>query len=159
MKQEFPGLRWLIAGGGPGEGGLRRLIEEVRVESVVTLLGAVPRERMDEYMTACDVFVLWSGYEGLSHVLLEAMRAGRAIVASDAGGNSELIETGQSGRVVPWRDDPALGRAIAELCRDASERERLGRGATAAASRFSWPAMVESTLTLLQRTAAKNSRG
>jgi len=160
MKEEFPRVRWLIAGGGPGEEGLRRLRQDVGAESVVTLLGAVPRERMDEYMTACDLFVLWSGYEGLSHVLLEAMRVGRAIVASDAGGNPELIETGRSGRLVAWRDDPALGRALAELCRDAGERERLGRGAAAAASRFSWPAMVESTLDLLQRMAAKDfSRG
>jgi len=160
MKQEFPRLRWLIAGGGPGEEGLRRLIEEVEAKSAVTLLGAVARERMAEYMAACDLFVLWSGYEGLSHVLLEAMRAGRAIVASDAGGNPELIESGQSGRLVPWRDDEALGRALAELCRDAFERERLERGALAAASRFAWPVMVDSTLDLLQRMAAKGvSRG
>lgn len=160
MKQEFPRLRWLIAGGGPGEEGLRRLMKEVEAESAVTLLGAVPRERMAEYMAASDLFVLWSGYEGLSHVLLEAMRAGRAIVASDAGGNPELIESGQSGRLVPWRDDEALGRTLAELCRDAFERERLERGALAAASRFAWPVMVDSTLDLLQRMAAKGvSRG
>ncbi len=156
MKGEFPGLRWLVAGGGPGEDDLRRLMKEVGAGPEVTLLGSVPRERMAEYMTACDLFVLWSGYEGLSHVLLEAMRAGRAIVASDAGGNPELIETGKSGRLVPWRDDPALGRTLADLCRDPGERERLGRGAAAAASRFAWPVMVERTLDLLRRVAARD---
>jgi glycosyltransferase involved in cell wall biosynthesis len=156
MRKEFPGLRWLIAGGGPGEDGLRRLSREVGAEGAVTLLGSVPRELMAEYMTACDLFVLWSGYEGLSHVLLEAMRAGRAIVASDAGGNPELIETGKSGRLVPWRDDQALGRTLADLCRDPGERERLGREAAAASSRFAWPVMVERTLDLLRRVAAKD---
>ncbi len=154
MKGEFPGLRWLIAGGGPGEDDLRRSMKELGAESAVTLLGSVPRERVAECMTACDLFVLWSGYEGLSHVLLEAMRAGRAIVASDAGGNPELIENGKSGRLVPWRDDGALGRTLVELCRDPGERARLGREAAAAASRFAWPVMVERTLDLLRRMAA-----
>jgi glycosyltransferase involved in cell wall biosynthesis len=155
MRTEFPGLRWLFAGGGPEEAALKKLAEQVGAHPVVTLLGAVPRERMAECMTACDLFVLWSGYEGLSHVLLEAMRAGRAIVASDAGGNSELIETGTSGLLVPWRDDEALGRAIAELCRDAGERERLERGAAAAATGFAWPVMVEHILSVLERVAAR----
>jgi glycosyltransferase involved in cell wall biosynthesis len=109
MKQEFPGLRWLIAGGGPGEDGLRRLIKDVGAQPAVTLLGSVARERMAEYMTACDIFVLWSGYEGLSHVLLEAMRAGRAIVAKRCRRESELIESGRAAVSCPGATT-SLGR-------------------------------------------------
>ena len=87
-------------------------------------------------------FVLWSGYEGLSHMLLEAMRAGRAIIASDSGGNPELIENGRNGVLVPWGQTQEFGRAISELCRNVLERERLEREATAASARFTLPARL-----------------
>ena len=102
-------------------------------------------------------FVLWSGYEGLSHMLLEAMRAGRAIIASDSGGNPELIENGRNGVLVPWGQTQEFGRAISELCRNVLERERLEREATAASARFTWSTMVQSTLEVLQRLAANRN--
>ena len=51
-----------------------------------------------------DVFTLHTRYEGLSHVMLEAMHAGTPIVASDVGGNAEVIESGRNGLLVPLDD-------------------------------------------------------
>lgn len=155
MKDELPALRWVIAGSGPCEEALRRLATEVGADSVVEVVGALGREEMAQHLDGSDIFVLWSGYEGLSHVLLEAMRAGRAIVASDSGGNPELIEDGQNGILVPWGRTRELGRAISELCRDPAKRERLEREAAASSTRFDWSHLVESTMEVLERVAGK----
>jgi glycosyltransferase involved in cell wall biosynthesis len=149
MKNDLPEVRWLLAGSGPCEGALRRSISVLGVDASVKLVGALSREQMALHLAACDLFVLWSGYEGFSHVLLEALGAGRAIVASDAGGNPEILETGRNGLVVPWKNEGELGRAITSLCRNLPERERLEREAAAAAARFAWPAMVQRTLGVL----------
>ena len=157
LKDELPEVRWVIAGSGPCEATLRRLVTQVGANSMVELVGALGREEMAQHMEGSDIFVLWSGYEGLSHMLLEAMRAGRAIIASDSGGNPELIENGRNGVLVPWGQTQELGRAISELCRNVLERERLEREATAASARFTWSTMVQSTLEVLQRLAANRN--
>ena len=57
---------------------------------------------MQEYLRAADVFLLNTRYEGLSHVLLEAMAARAPVVASDVGGNPEVVRHGRTGSSCPW---------------------------------------------------------
>ncbi|TFH42095.1 MAG: glycosyltransferase, partial [Lysobacterales bacterium] len=72
------------------------------------------------------IFVLPSHEEGFSNALIEAMSAGLPIVATDVGGNSEAIEDGVSGIIVPPRNPPAIAAAVEVVahCRDL--RMRLG---------------------------------
>jgi glycosyltransferase involved in cell wall biosynthesis len=84
--------------------------------------------------------------EGLSRTVLEAMSAGRAIVATRVAGAAEQIVDGQSGLLVPPSDPDALGQALAKLLADASLRDRLGQAAARRATeRFSLAAMVAGT--------------
>ena len=74
-----------------------------------------------------DIFVLASRWEGFPLSILEAMRAGLPVVASDVGGVSEAVLDGQTGALVPTQDSGALAEALARLMADLSLRREWGR--------------------------------
>lgn len=83
------------------------------------------RRDMPAVLAALDVFVLPSMWEGLPLTVLEAMRAGVAVVASDADGTGEVVRDGETGRLVPKGDGVALTNAIRDLLVDPALRRRL----------------------------------
>lgn len=85
----------------------------------------------DRYLAGLDVYVQASRSEGLSLALLEAMRAGVAIVATDVGATRDAVTDGQSALLVPARQPAALRDAVLTLRRDPELRLRLGRAARA----------------------------
>ena len=92
-----------------------------------------------------DIFVLASLREGISNTLLEAMASGLPIVATETGGNTELVSPGESGKLVQTGDSEALANAIAAYVADPDLRTRHGRRARdRAVAQFSIVAMVES---------------
>ena len=76
-------VRLLVAGTGPLQAELQRLASECGTADRVTFLGHQPRPQIASLMRAADYVALYSGYEGLSHTLLESLRAGTPIIASD----------------------------------------------------------------------------
>jgi glycosyltransferase involved in cell wall biosynthesis len=94
-------------------------------------------------MRGFDAFVLPSLAEGISNTILEAMATGLAIVATNVGGNSELIEDGLTGRLVPAADPHRLAEAMLEDFRDRICAQRHARAARlAAVARFSLDRMI-----------------
>jgi glycosyltransferase involved in cell wall biosynthesis len=91
------------------------------------------RQRAAAYLAAADVFALPivqdRGVDGLPNTLLEAMGAGRAIVASRVAGVPDVLEDGRHGLIVPQRDPAALAAAITRLLEDRALAERLGQAA------------------------------
>lgn len=87
------------------------------------------REDLAAWYRAADLFVLPSLWEGCSNALLEAMATGVACIATDVGGNGELIEHDQTGVLVPAADAAALAGAMTGLIGDATRRNCLGRAA------------------------------
>lgn len=73
----------------------------------------LPHEQAMGWLKAADVFVLNSTYEGLSHALVEALSLGTPVVATNVGGNPEVV--GDAGLLIPPKDDEALYRAIEEV--------------------------------------------
>lgn len=131
MLDGAPGARVVLAG--PGEPPPRaRELEGDRV----TLAGWLDPEAAGRLLAGCDVFVLPSLSEGLPVALLEAMSAGRAIVATSVGGVPEVVEGGVDALVVPPGDPDALAAAAVRLLRDPDERDRLGQAARARAKRL-----------------------
>ena len=127
--------RITVFGDGPGRTELEKLIAELGVGARVELVGWVDdvRARLVDF----DVFVLPSRLEGPPMSVLEAMHAGVAVVATDVGSVSEVIEDGVSGRVVPPDDPAALGAALDELLADTPRREKLAEeGRRVALDRF-----------------------
>ncbi len=124
-------VQFALVGEGELETMARRLIEQQGWRDRVILTGY--RTDIPRVLAAVELFVLPSRYEGLPYTLLEAMAAGRAVIAADIAGNRDLIRPGQTGLLVPPDDAPALAGAILDLLADPARRERLGAGAWAAA--------------------------
>jgi glycosyltransferase involved in cell wall biosynthesis len=117
----------LLAGDGPLQSELRRLAERLEVERFVHFLGR--RADIENVLAAADIFVLASHTEGLSNALLEAMAAGKAVVATDVGGNSEVVKDGVNGCLVVPDDASALTNAIKRLLQSRPLRDSFGQSA------------------------------
>lgn len=114
------------------------------------IASGLPREEALGYVRSADVFVLNSSYEGLSHALLEAMALGTPVIATDAGGNRELIEDGVTGLLVPPGDDEALYRALAQVAEDSAAAKARAAVASARVASFSVPGMLDATAAFLK---------
>lgn len=152
-----PGALLLIAGEGRLREPLERLHSELGLGDTVRFLGA--RGDVPDLMEACDVFVLSSSREGLSVTLLEAMRAGRAALATDVGGNREAVADGVTGRVVPVGDVTRMATALVELLASPSPRAAFGEAGRARwRERFTATRMVAATEALYREALARRGR-
>lgn len=137
-----PDVRLIVAGDGPELARLRTLAAEAGQRVVFT--GRVPREQLYLMMQAADYFALYSGYEGLSHTLLEALRVGTPVIASDKGGNPEVVAAGINGLLVPHVDLEALRAALRQAF-SADQRAALAAGTAHGMERFGFERMVSET--------------
>lgn len=124
LAPRFPGLRVLIAGSGSEEARLRPLIEKLRLQATVQLLGF--RTDIAAVLATLDVAVFSSDREGMPLAVIEAMAAGKAIVATRIEGIPELVRDGEEGLLVPPRNPAAIAEAVGRLLDDGELRERLG---------------------------------
>jgi glycosyltransferase involved in cell wall biosynthesis len=130
-----PDLHWRLThiGGGPLAGELKAEAVRRGIAERISWLGAQPQGRVLEALRRSDLFVLASRIaddgdrDGMPNVLMEAMSQGIAVVATDLPGIAELVRDGESGRLVPPNDAPALADALAALIRDPGRRAGLGR--------------------------------
>ena len=136
VRQEFPDARLIIAGSGPDEARIKAHAAEVLGDHV-QFVGNLPKKRMLALTASADIFALNTGYEGLSHQLIEAMAAAIPIVTTSVGGNPELIEDGVSGRLVPFNSVDALAHALIETLRDHAKAARMAKAARARVETFS----------------------
>ena len=116
LRDSFPGLCYLIVGGASPEGDwtgrLRAQVDSLGLQDCVRFLGALPVDELKLPLSAADVFVLSSRNEGWANVLLEAMACALPVVASDVGGNAEVVCASCLGAIVPFDDADSLLLAI-----------------------------------------------
>ena len=120
-------------------------------DSRLTGKGVVGKEELMAWLRAADCLVLNTAYEGLSHIILEAMHAGTPVITTDVGGNRELIRHGETGMFVPYNDVEKLRQAIADLMDNSGSYGGLAIAAARELERFSLPAIMEATVRLLLR--------
>jgi glycosyltransferase involved in cell wall biosynthesis len=102
-------------------------------------------------MHALDVFALPSRAEGISNTILEAMASGLPVVATDVGGNAELVAEGETGMLVPAQDPHAMAQALLRYTSDAALRHTHGAAGRSRVERnFSIDNMVERYTRLYQ---------
>jgi glycosyltransferase involved in cell wall biosynthesis len=98
-----------------------------RYASRIQIVGKVPLNQMHQAYADLDVCVFPSIWENFPNVCLEAMSAGRAIVASDGGGMREMLDNGRCGVIIPSGDHRSLAKAVIALLRDSGQRDHFGR--------------------------------
>jgi len=150
IRRERPDVSFALVGDGPEHRRLVSLAEALGISDNVVFAGHRPDAR--RLISAFDVSVLCSLYEGFSNVVLESMASARPVVATDIAPNREAIEDGVHGMLVPLRDDAAAANAIARLLADPAEAARLAaRGRERVVSEFSLAAQSERTMELYER--------
>lgn len=136
-----PRLRLVLAGDGPLRAECEALLARAGASDLAWLAGE--RADVPDVMRGLDCFVLPSLAEGISNTILEAMASGLPVIATDVGGNSDLVAAGETGRIVPPGDVEALAAAIAAEAADPDRARAMGRaGRSRVLERFSLPAMV-----------------
>lgn len=129
------GIRLAIAGHGDRLPELKEKIHQRQLGGSVELLGA--RSDVRELMVAADGFVMSSAWEGLPLVLIEASATGLPIVATQVGGNGEIVADDQTGFLIPPKDSEALASAMDRMVAlDASRRRQMGLAARQRAEEY-----------------------
>jgi len=128
-----------------GDGSLRQPVKDILKEANLSHMAWLPGNRDDvpDLLRAMDIFVLPSLAEGISNTILEAMASGLPVVATDVGGNAELVVEGETGFLVPQENPQAMANAIARYQDNFALIRTHGAMARARAqSRFSLDRMV-----------------
>jgi sugar transferase (PEP-CTERM/EpsH1 system associated) len=144
-----------------GDGPLRQTCLNVLEQAGVRDLAWVPGEREDvpEILRTLDIFVLPSLGEGISNTILEAMATGLPVIATDVGGNSELVVHGQTGVLVPSADPWRMAQALRAYLADPDLRDTHGRaGRRMVEERFGIDAMVQGYLRVYDGLLTRSNR-
>ena len=120
-----PQARLALIGEGEERERLQHLAGDLRIGHLVRFLGL--RADVPEVLAACDLFTLPSIQEGFPMVILEALAAGKAVIASEVGAIPDVIRHGATGMLVPAGDADALADALCLLIEDEGVRRRLGQ--------------------------------
>lgn len=146
LAQQRDDFKVFIVGNGPLRSELSALVKTMNIEGMVEFLGI--RRDVSALMSATDLFVLPSAWEGFGLVVAEAMACERVVVATDCGGVSEVV--GSSGFLVPPKNSDALADALNNaLSLDSSECAEISKAARQrVVERFSLDANVDAFLSL-----------
>ena len=136
LQSDLPGLVVLCAGGGPLAAQLPALAAAVGLGGIVRFIGH--RNDVAQLIAASDVVALASRREGLPLALLEAMAAGRPVLATAVGGVPEAVQDGEVGRLVPARRPEVFAAALRQMVTEPLVAARWGEaGRREVAARFS----------------------
>ena len=142
--------RLVIVGDGPCRHEVERAVAECAVGELVWMAGA--RSDVPSLLAALDCFVLPSLGEGISNTILEAMSCALPVIATRVGGNPELVVDGETGRLVPSADVPALAAAMEEIFVAPQTSMAFGMAARRRIeAQYSLDSMVGSYLTLYEQ--------
>ena len=154
-----PEFDLILAGDGPEHVALRTLAAELGVAGRVHFPGRVEHDEALRLFAGCLFFVLPSRLEPFGLVNLEAMVAGRAVVASRTGGVPEIVLHGQTGLLVPPDNVAALAGTMGRVAASASLRQYLGDAGKERVKQFTWSAAVDRYFQVYERVLTRKMAG
>lgn len=158
IREYQPNTRFIFVGEGRLRPGFQRFVERHGWQDVV-FTGYVPNEDKARYFASADVFCApATGGESLGIVLLEAMAAGKPIVASDISGYATVITNGADGLLTPPRNSEELATAIGQLLTHESLRQRFIQAGLQKAREYAWPHVAAQVLDYYDELIAESKR-
>jgi glycosyltransferase involved in cell wall biosynthesis len=146
---QVDGISIHIVGDGPAFPLLIVLAKQLGLGGRMKFWGRLDPEALKSTLRDMHVLVLGSSYEGLSHTLIEAGAHGLPAIASDCGGNPDVIEDGINGLLIPYGDVSALAQALVRLRNSEEFRYRLACNAKANSARFNFENTLEQWMQIL----------
>ena len=130
---------------------------QLNIDEKVRFLGS--RQDVPELLAGADVFVLTSNWEGLPRSIIEAMRAGLPVIASDVGGVNELVEEGVTGYLVPRGDVETLRARLETLIDNPELRQQMGMaGYERFIEKFTFDRMLKETVKVYEEVLQKQGK-
>ncbi|MEI2796604.1 glycosyltransferase [Pseudoxanthomonas sp. F11] len=143
VRVQVPEAALVIVGDGPLRAALEAQAEQAGLSDAVRFMG--DRHDVPRLLTGMEVFALTSTSEGYSVALLEACASSLPIVATDVGGNREIVRHGVNGRLVPSGDAAAIATALIALLRGGEQAAAMGRAG------YAWAQAEASFRTMAER--------
>ena len=138
LKWEIPNIRLIVVGPGNPDKESYRILSSHNLQDV-DFVGKVSYDDLPRYYASADIFCSpATGAESFGIVLLEAMSAGKPVVASDIEGFRGVMTDGEHGLLVPKKDSDALADALGKLARDPELRSKLGGQGNRTAEEYRW---------------------
>ena len=153
-----PDVPVTLAGDGPERAALEKLAARLGVADRVRVTGFLPHRQVPELLAGAAVAVLPSRYEELGTALVEAMAAGRPVVASAVGGIPELVRDGVDGLLVPPGEPVALATAVRALLADPQLAARLGSHGRDRVAEHDWARLAARVLEIYLQASAVPAR-
>jgi len=127
VLKQYKAVQFLLIGRGKSEyeQRLRGLSEELGIRDNVLFAGF--RRDVAQILSISDISVLTSTSEGCSNTILESMSVGIPVIATNVGGNPEVVKNGETGLLIPAQDTEALANSILRLLQDKKSSEQMGR--------------------------------
>ncbi len=158
LKRTHPDTRLILVSAGPHLGELRRFVRREGLEDVL-FAGRVSDHDKARFLATADIFCAPStGQESFGIVLLEAMAAGRPVIASDIHGYKRVVQRNVTGLLVEPKDPDALCSALQRLVADPAMRERMGRAGADRATEFDWPHVTAQLVDVYREALDRRSR-
>ena len=141
LKERCSNVKLILVGDGPLKDKLVQLAVDLGISSSIIFLGR--RADIPNILNMMDIFVLPSICEGMSNTILEAMSCGLPVIATDVGGNPEIVKRDVTGFLVPTNNKNALADAISFLVENPGRRKEMGfAGKKLVKTEFSLKTMV-----------------
>lgn len=154
---EIPNSKLLIAGEGDYIMHLEKIANEMRVAENVQFLGPIQKNKLTDYYSLADVFVLPSvtakiGTESFGLVLLEAMSCGACVIGSSSGGIKDIIKDGENGLMFKEKNHEELAEKIISVLKDEKLRLRLAKkGQEFARANYCWDKIAKKFLDVYKK--------
>ncbi len=126
-KLENKKAKLLIIGDGPERPNLMKQAEDLHIRDRILFLGRVSDDEKFQILSVCDFYVSTSDHEAFGLVFLEAMATGLPVICYDKGGQTDFLEDGKTGFLVPFGDRERFAENLAGLCAKKAMRQEMGR--------------------------------
>ena len=162
FSDEYPDSEFHIAGGGPEEPRLRKLVDSLELQDKVYFLKSMSRDDVISAIAGADVFLFPSLRDGGGAVVIEAMSAGKPVICLDNGGPGMFVTEDSGIKITPQTPEDTvleLSRALERLYQDEGLRLRLGQAARERARQvFHWDELGEHLMDIYQEVLGVGTR-
>ena len=152
LRERGVAFRGVLLGDGKARETVLATRRDLGLEELVDMPGAADQDAVRDWLGRASISALSSDSEGMPVSLMEAAAAGVPVVATDVGGNGQLVADGETGYIVPPRDPAAFAAALERLLREADRRARFGQAARRRAlERFSLSHQVDQMIAVWEK--------
>jgi glycosyltransferase involved in cell wall biosynthesis len=137
-RKQIPGIQLKIAGSGPQDVELKRLVEQLGLTDSVTFLGRLERHEVVALYHSAHAMLNPSRVDNMPNSVLEALACGLPVVSTNVGGIPFIVEDGETALLVPPDDPGQMAKALVRLCTDTALRTRLRESGCRVVRQYAW---------------------